>query len=193
MEIKRVRIIGNGLTRTQLDVGGIYPGTPIYGCNALYREQSPEMIDMLFALDEEMVKEISFSDFPKEKFHVPPEDKCYEPAEYNPNRPRANAGMIAMQYAIDQGFNELICFGMDFVIENAQLNLGNIFEGTNAYGPETKTSLADTAARTKYFSWFANKNPNVNFVFIFPEGQGLIFRKIEADNVYGELRNVFNG
>jgi len=193
MEIKRVRIIGNGLTRTQLDVGGIYSGSPIYGCNALYREQDPGMIDMLFALDEKMIQEIRDSDFPQEKLYAPPEDQCYEPEEYNPNRPRANAGMIAMQYAIDQGFNELVCFGMDFVIENAALNLGNIFDGSNAYGPETKTSLADTAARTKYFTWFANKNPKVNFVFIFPESQSLIFRKIDAENVYGELRDVFNG
>lgn len=190
MEIKRARILGNGVSRTRLNPKAIYPDAPLFACNAEYRNHKAnnyENIFRLVALDEKIVAEINESDFPKEKFYVPSFENQFEPAEFNPNRPRENSGMVAMNLAIDMGYNELICIGFDFLVENNELSLQNIYEGTPGYGAETRSNLRDIINRVKYFEWFANKHPHVTFVLVYPDAQ-LIFRKVAADNVYGEIR-----
>lgn len=161
-----VAIIGNGTSRKGFNLHAIHTVMPIYGCNALYREYIP---DMLFAIDPKMIKEIIDSKFPLKQFAVPPYDEQFEPAEFNPARPRENTGMVAMKYAIKKGFNQLNCFGMDFLIDSPKLNMENIFDGTNCYDESTRASVQDCINRTRYFDWFTDKHPDVEFVAVFPE------------------------
>ena len=78
-------IVGNGLTRKDFDIIGIkehglapFPKGPIFACNAAYRDFTP---DWLVAIDSKIIKEIFESQFPKEKFIVPPIEEQYEPAD----------------------------------------------------------------------------------------------------------------
>lgn len=163
-----VVIVGNGVTRQhiELDMYRNHFRMPIFGCNALYREYKP---DLLFAIDDTMINEILQSSYPRERFIVPPLDEQFEPPEWNPARPRENTGMVAMKYAIQFGSKELHCIGMDFIINNENLNMSNVFENTPGYGPTTKASYNDTIRRAQYFEWFVNKHPNVMFYIVFPD------------------------
>ena len=56
-------IIGNGESRRSFDLNDIKSVAPIFGCNAIYRDFSP---DWLVAVDEGVIDEISSSNFPIE-------------------------------------------------------------------------------------------------------------------------------
>jgi hypothetical protein len=181
--VKKAWIIGNGSTRKGFDLGKIEDTT--FGCNAIYREYRPTYI---IAIDEKMVKEIKSVSWAKERLVEIPLENQFEPAQYNPSRPRENAGMVAMTQAILQGYDDLYCLGLDFLIAEENLNLANVFDGTPCYGPETRTSFLDTIARSKYFEWYVKQYPNVNFTFIFPKRDPqYVFRRVDAENVFGEI------
>jgi hypothetical protein len=161
-------IIGNGPSRKYFDLKELQKKGTTFGCNALYRD-FPE-VDFLIAIDDGMIEEIKASDFPQEKFIIPPEIERWEPWEFVPSqyRPRSNAGMNAMSEAIKRGYTNLICVGYDFLIEDNVLRLGNVYEGTSGYGPETRTSPADSVRRRAYLAWFMRKHKDVQFTFLFP-------------------------
>ena len=60
-------IIGNGPSRTKFDIASLKGLGTIYGCNALYRDFTP---DYLVAIDPPIIKEIEKSDFPTDRFIV---------------------------------------------------------------------------------------------------------------------------
>jgi hypothetical protein len=163
---KKALIIGNGVSRKPIDLNVLAPNFTTFGCNALYRNFKP---DYLVAIDDIIIGEIIQSDYPKDRFIVPPIEEQYEPVEWNPNRPRENAGMVAMREAIKLGCNELNCIGMDFLIDNEGFNMGNLYDSTAGYGPETRASMHDTISRALYFNWFVDKHPETMFVAVFPK------------------------
>jgi hypothetical protein len=184
-------IVGNGSSRKSLDLlgmanilGGNRP--TIYGCNALYREYRPNYIipDFLVAMDEGAIAEIESSDFPSERFIVPPDDDRWEPAEMHSDghRPRSNAGMCAMIEAIRRGATTLLCIGFDSFLKDASQSVSNLFDGTTNYGPETRANVWDNPGRVKFMAYLARKNPNVDFVFIYPEGMEAV--PIGEKNIY---------
>ena len=65
--MKQTFIIGNGESRKGLDLDSLREKGKIYGCNALYRDFTP---DVLVAVDEAMMFEIVSSGY--QKFH-----QCY--------------------------------------------------------------------------------------------------------------------
>lgn len=178
-------IIGNGITRKDLNINSF--NMKKYGCNALYREFDP---DVLVAFDEKIVSEIKGSNFNLKKLYIPPEKDRYEPVEFNYNQPRNNAGMVAMDLAIKNGFNKLICIGVDFVLEDNALNVLNVFDNTNAYEAETRESYTDTLNRCKYLEWTVMKNKNVEYVFLFPEKYSTIKTRLKLENVKYEYRRA---
>tara|TARA_A100001201_G_C4082967_1_gene199568 strand:- start:663 stop:1277 length:615 start_codon:yes stop_codon:yes gene_type:complete len=182
-------IIGNGRSRQQFDLSRLrttFGKGLVIGCNALYRDWYKDwsLPDYLVAIDEKIINEINKSDYPKDRFIVPPEHEQYEPAEYNPMQPRSNAGMNAMQEAIRKGCNTLYCLGFDFLIADAEQSTSNVYEGTNAYGPETHASYTDSINRTGYLGYFARKNPSVDFYFVFPHTTKDL-HPVDATNVRG--------
>lgn len=182
MSDKVAFIIGNGGSREGFDLESLRSKGTIYGCNALYREFEP---DWLVSIDEGIINEIRTSTFPQNKFHVPPQDEQYEPAEVNPGRPRSNAGMNAMELAIRHGYKKLFMIGFDFLIEDKAASVSNIFDGTNNYGPSTRANYADNGGRTRYLSWFMNKYSDVEFFFAYPREKNWTFRQLPNQNVRG--------
>ena len=65
--MKRVFVIGNGESRKEMDLEQLRQYGKIYGCNALYRDFTP---DALIAVDDRMVHRIYWSGYPLE-------NQCY--------------------------------------------------------------------------------------------------------------------
>lgn len=176
-------IIGNGTSRKGFDLNKLKPYGTIYGCNALYRDFADNSVpDFLVAIDDGIITEIEGSDFPSKRFIVPPIDERWEPAECNIGRPRSNAGMNAMREAIKMEYNQLICLGFDFLIQDDKQLLSNIYDGSQNYGPSTRASAADNPGRVNYLQWLIRKNPDVDFIFIFPSGVTTL--QLFGKNVY---------
>lgn len=163
--MKTAFIIGNGVSRKPIDLNTLVGKGAIFGCNALYREF--DKFDYLISIDKQFQKLI---ENPDERFIFPPEDECWESAEYRQGfRKRSNAGMNAMLEAIRRGHDKLYCLGFDFLVREEDLSTDNIFRDTEGYGPDTHTRYEDNINRLKYLEWFCNKNRKVKFVFVLPE------------------------
>ena len=169
--MKTAFIIGNGTSRKGFDLARLKPYGTIFGCNALYRDYPDHSIpDFLVSIDDGIITEIEHSDFPSTRFIVPPVDERWEPVEANPYRPRSNAGINAMREAIKMGYNQLICMGFDFMVMNDnKQSVSNVYDGTANYGMEVRARAEDNPGRIRYLQWLVASNPEVDFIFIFPD------------------------
>jgi len=162
-------IIGNGTSRKGIDLTRLKPYGTVFGCNALYRDYPDYSFpDFIVSIDDGIISEIECSDFPSKRFLVPPVDERWEPAECNIGRPRSNAGVNAMREAIKMEFNQLICVGFDFLATDNKQSVSNVYDGTNNYGMEVRANAADNPGRIRYVQWLTNSNPDIDFIFIFP-------------------------
>lgn len=190
-------VIGNGTSRKSFDLIKLKGNGTVFGCNALYRDfrmTNPKYIlpDYLVAIDASIITEIESSDFPSKRFINPPEAEKWEPVElhwgravnkqWDPQRPRSNAGMNAILEAIKMGFTDVYIFGFDSLVVDQSVAMSNLYDGTNCYGLETRASLPDTRNRMKYLGWVIENNPQIKFHFCFPKE--LRIYKPEADNCF---------
>ena len=190
----RAFIIGNGPSRKNFDLKLLKGNGTIFGCNALYRDYPKfDIPDFLVAIDDDIIEEIQSSKFPKDRVIIPPEDERHEDADYNPYaRLRSNAGVNAMFEAIKLGYRELYCLGFDFMLKSPQRSLGNIYDGTNAYGPETRSRYVDNMNRVKYMQFIANKYRYVQFKFVVPQFPNKDeYHILNANNVAGVFYEKF--
>ena len=168
----------------------------VFGCNALYRDfaqsaaflpqtdpvmstQKYALPDYLVAIDDAIVAEIEHSDFPSRRVIIPPEEEKWEPIElhwgrsdkkdWNPARPRSNAGMNAILEAIKLDYTWLYMFGFDSLVVEENLALSNLYDGTDCYGHDTRANLQDTRNRMTFLGWVIEKNPEVHFTFCYPK------------------------
>ena len=180
--LKTAHIIGNGISRKSFDLMSLKDKGKVFGCNALYRDYEKQdyvIPDYLVAIDNPIIAEIERSDFPKERFLNPPEDEKWEPVElhwvksdkknWNPARPRSNAGMNAVNEAIKGGYTSIYIFGFDFLVVAEDIAMSNVYDGTGCYGLDTRANLNDTRGRMNYLGWMIEQNPDVNFYFCYPE------------------------
>lgn len=186
--MKRAFIIGNGPSRQKFNLKLLQGHGTIFGCNALYRDFPKfDIPDFLVAIDDKIIEEITESKFPKDRVVIPPEDERHEDVEFNPNaRLRSNAGVNAMLEAIKKGHRELYCLGFDFMLKNPNRSLGNIYDGTNAYGPETRSRYIDNMNRVKYMEFIAKKFTHIQFKFVVPQFPNKDeYHILNAKNVHG--------
>jgi hypothetical protein len=175
-------VIGNGESRKDFDLLNLKGIGAVFGCNALYRDFAPdyELPDYIVSVDDIISHEIVQSDFPRQR-HLRVEGQ--ESTEYPYSHRRNNAGMVAMKKAIKRGFVNIVCLGFDFIIDG-ELEVSNLYDGTNGYGQETRTSKNDNHFRLQYLEWFANEHSNVRFTFVFPEKVNK-FKTLDVGNVSG--------
>ena len=177
-------IIGNGASRKSFDLMILRGKGTVFGCNALYRDFSfsaPKYVlpDYLIAIDDAITTEIESSDFPSSRVIIPPEDEKWEPVElhwgrsatedWNPARPRSNAGMNAILEAIKKDFTWLYIFGFDSLVVDKGIALSNLYDGTECYGYDTRANLQDTRNRMTFLAWVIERNEDVNFTFCYPK------------------------
>ena len=177
-------IIGNGASRQPFDLMILRGKGTVFGCNALYRDfsfTSPKYVlpDFLIAIDDAITVEIESSDFPTNRVIIPPENEKWEPVElhwgrsatkdWNPARPRSNAGMNAILEAIKKGYSDLHIFGFDSLVVDNKVALSNLYDGTDCYGYDTRANLQDTRNRMTFLGWVIEKNPDTHFTFCYPK------------------------
>ena len=175
-------IIGNGESRKDFDLNKLKGVGTVFGCNALYRDFSPDfrLPDYLISIDEVISLEITMSDFPRQR-HLRAEGQ--DATEFPYSNRRNNAGMVAMHKAIQRGYTTIVALGFDFLIDD-NLEVSNLYDGTNGYGMETRTNKHDNYFRLQYLEWFATKNSDINFKFVFPK-EVTKFKSIKSPNIKG--------
>ena len=176
-------IVGNGTSRKGFDIIKLKPYGTVFGCNALYRDYPDRSFpDFLVSIDDGIITEIEGSDFPSKRFIVPPIDERWEPAECNISRPRSNAGINAMREAIKMDYNQLICLGFDFMIQDTKQSVSNVYDGTDNYGMEVRARAEDNPGRVRYLQWLTATSPEIDFIFIFPDG--VTVSTLQGKNVF---------
>lgn len=180
-------IIGNGPSRKEINLDTLVGQGTIFGCNALYRNF--DGWDYLVAIDDRMINEIQTTEkkLPG-KVIIPPENERWESAEYSRIRRRSNAGMNAMEAAIQSGHNILYCLGFDFILEG-DISTGNVYKDSRNYEPHTQSNGEDNYNRVKYLEWFANKHPEIKFVFVIPDNTKT--KQLISKNIIGLTISTF--
>ena len=174
-------IVGNGVSRKEIDLNSLVGKGAIFGCNALYRDF--DKWDFLVAIDDGMIAELLQKDFSPKTLIVPPVSERFESAEYNPGyRRRSNAGMNAMLEAIRRDYKFLYCLGFDFLLEG-EVSVDNLYKDTPNYGIETRTRIEDNYHRIRYLEWFAEQYPLTTFIFVIPEGAKT--KIVKSENILG--------
>lgn len=165
MNDKPALIVGNGVSRTSINLEKCVDKLTIFGCNALYREFNAW--NYLIAIDEGMIEEIRRYHNNIGQVIIPDEDERWESIKYSSLRRRSNAGMNAMIEAIKRNHKMLYCIGFDFILRG-DISTDNIYKNTENYGSETHASLIDNTYRMEYLFWFLHQHRDVHFVFVVP-------------------------
>ena len=181
-------IIGNGVSRSEFDLEELRGKGTIFGCNALYRDFTP---DYLVAIDDKIIAEINHAidtgecEVPQSNFIVPSWNECFEATTGR----RSNAGMNAMLEAIKLGHDEIYCLGFDFLIDD-EISVKNVYDGTPCYGAETRAVREDNSNRAAYLEYVALNNRNVSFAFVYPPMDNFKLLTVSCDNVFGMFYNT---
>jgi len=129
--------IGNGNSRTNIDISLLESHGSIYGCNALYRDMTP---DVLVATDQGIAKEIENTGYPKNnKFYTRRPDTKKGSLDLPAQWRGWSSGPASVALALDQGHHKVYLIGHDFGSSDKVFN--NVYAGTNNYravgGPPT--------------------------------------------------------
>lgn len=161
----RVTILGNGLSRLLIPLE-IIP-QPIWGCNAIYRDYTP---DCLFSIDRRMILEIANSKY-KGKVVYRHWKNFRPPSNFENWYDGGCSGETAVRYAVKEGYKEIDLVGFDLQPGHVQ----NVYKGTANYG--TKRDYQPT------FPSFQNYLPTVQHAKI---------RRIYAKNYGKPIKGITN-
>jgi hypothetical protein len=155
-------VVGNGISRQGIDLTQLQQLGPVYGCNALYREFTP---DILVATDRAISAHIEKSGYPlTNKFYT--------------RRPTPNSGALALPkqyYGYSSGPNacalaaandhvHIYMLGFDMgPTLNQKFN--NIYAGSEFYKPVNATPTY-TGNWVKQLVKIAQDHPHTNFIRI---------------------------
>ena len=155
-------IIGNGPSRNKFILDTLKDTGQTYGCNALYRDFTP---NFLFSVDALMSREISKSEVWKDCV-------CYAPSlEVNrntglhliPNNPGYISGNQAIWTATVHGHKKIYLIGFDFR-EYGKHKLNNIYQKSENYGERHSDTIFD--GWLKQFRDIIKQRPYCNFTVV---------------------------
>lgn len=139
MRPKLAFVLGNGKSRLQVNHKILQKHGPIYGCNALYREFTP---DYLVAVDPRMVKEIARTGYQLTNKVYTNYSRSYDNIEgLNYLEPMRgwSSGPSAIWLAAQQNYREIYLIGFDFIGINGKIN--NVYAGTPNYKLENEEAI----------------------------------------------------
>lgn len=179
--MNRAFVLGNGTSRKNLDLEKLKSKGKIYGCNALYREFTP---DYLIAVDVKMILEINQYKWQYDNIVYTNPNKAYNKMRhlnfFNPSK-GWSSGPTALWLASQHKYDEIYIIGFDFQgLDNGKV-LNNIYADTRNYKKANE--------RATYFgNWLRQtrtvliENPKIKY-----------FRVIQPDNFCPpELNTVDN-
>jgi len=133
-------VIGNGTSRQGLDLKSLRFSGKIYGCNALYRDFSP---DYLFATDPGISSEIENSGYPEKNIFY-----TRHPGHCNSKLIEKNygysSGPVAVTYAAENHNRKIYLLGFD--LQGLGNKHNNVYSNTEHYKNSSSTA-------TYYGNW----------------------------------------
>ncbi len=162
-------VLGNGLSRKDIDVEELSKIGKIYGCNALYRTFAP---DFLVAVDVKMILEINKHGYQRNHTVWTNYNKAYNRMTgfhyFNPSK-GWSSGPTALWLAAQHMYEKIYILGFDY----RGLDDGKKFNNIYADSPNYKKT---TDGATFFGNWLrqtvsvVKTHPNINFVrVILPE------------------------
>jgi|TARA_R110000744_G_scaffold251555_1_gene367469 hypothetical protein len=124
-------VLGNGTSRSPINVEDLTPIGNTYGCNALYRSFAP---DYLIAVDVKMILEISKAGYQRKQTVWTNPNKAYQRIPdlnlFNPSK-GWSSGPTALWLASQHGYDRIYILGFDYRGLGTQFN--NVFADTPNY------------------------------------------------------------
>jgi hypothetical protein len=150
----RIFVLGNGRSRLGLDLDSLKSAGKVFGCNALYRDFTP---DVLVATDPGISKEIELSGYPSDNIFY-----TRNPNHLNSRRITKNSGYssgpIALTYAAMSEALSIYLIGFDLIGINNKHN--NVYSSTNNY--------QDISSDATYYGNWVNQIYNIAREFKIP-------------------------
>ena len=162
-------IVGNGTSRSNIDLNILKKYGKIYGCNALYRDFDP---DFLIAVDTKMVIEINKAKYQHKCSVWTNPNKAYNAMTgfnfFNPSK-GWSSGPTALWKASGDGFEEIYILGFDYqgVGDNKE-KVNNVYTGTFNYkkSHERATYFGNWLKQTNIT---IQKNPKIRYIRVLEE------------------------
>jgi len=177
---KTAFVLGNGTSRQSIDITSLEPHGIVYGCNALYREYSP---DYLVAVDVKMILEISSKGYQNTNQVWTNPNKAYRNIEnlnlFHPSK-GWSSGPTALWLSTRHSYDKIFILGFDYKGLNDGRSVNNIYAGTENYKKSTDGA-------TYYGNWLKQTTS------ILKENNKTTFiRVIASDNFIPPELNKFN-
>lgn len=161
-------VAGNGVSRRQINLNQLKSKGKIYGCNALYRDFSP---DYLIAVDVKMVVEINNARYqhsnevwtnPNKLFHRMTGFNYFDPAK------GWSSGPTALHLASMHDNTDIYILGFDYTGLGESKTVNNLYADTSNYKKSTD-------AATYFGNWERQtysvifQNPNKRYIRVLGE------------------------
>jgi hypothetical protein len=183
--------LGNGTSRSGIDLNKLKSYGTVYGCNAIYREFSP---DHLIAVDSKMILEIVDANYHfKNLVWTNPNTTTKKIPNLNLINPNLgwSSGPTALQLASLHGHDEIYILGFDYVgLGNSGELVNNLYTGTRNY-----KKLNERA--TYYGNWLRqtatciNQHKNVKYYRITDSSAFLPRELTEIQNLFHMEKEKF--
>jgi hypothetical protein len=122
-------VIGNGVSRQDVDVTQLKTHGKIYGCNALYRDFAP---DILVATDQGISREIEKTGYSQNRTFYTRRPDIEKGSLEIPKQWRGwSSGPVSLALALDHGHRIIYLIGHDF--GSADKIFNNVYAGTDNY------------------------------------------------------------
>lgn len=180
-------VIGNGLSRKPIDLKILKKFGSIYGCNALYREFSP---DHLIAVDTKMIKEINDTSYQLTNSVWSNRNSTtvkIKNLNIFDHKLGWSSGPSALHLASSHNFKKIFIIGFDF--RGAGVNeefLNNVYADTPNYRKSTQKF-------TYYGNWIRqtaniiNSNPLIKYTRVIVDKGGFVPSELEK---YSNLTHI---
>jgi len=174
-------VIGNGVSRNNINLNSLKSFGKVYACNAVYRDFDP---DYLVAVDVKMVLEIDSKNYQHKNPNVwTNPNKSYRRIEnlnfFNPSK-GWSSGPTALWLAASHGYEDIYILGFDYKGLPYGNKVNNIYAGSENYKKTTDTA-------TYFGNWLKQT------AAVIKENPGIRFHRIIAqDNFVPDELNKFN-
>jgi len=178
---KTAFVLGNGISRQEIDLTHLQQYGPVYGCNALYREFSP---DYLVAVDVKMVIEINKAGYQQKNTVWTNLNRAYKDMEgfnyFNPSK-GWSSGPTALYLASQHKYERIFILGFDYMGLESGKRVNNLYAGTPNYKRKEDTA-------TYYGNWLRQTEQ------VIKESPQIQFRRVILPDNFcpGQLNNYSN-
>lgn len=171
-------LVCNGPSRKDFDLNQLDDHN-VYGCNIAALEYAN--VSRSIVIDQPVVDQLVAGGVDRETIILAEGEQQFEPEGKPGGRYKNNAGVFGLQQMIKHGSKKIYVLGMDCLLAEGDF-LGNVYLGKENFA--SKVAFDDQRRRLAYVDWFCQQNPDIKFVFCFPD-QTKRFNKMEARNAVG--------